>query len=43
VLRRMFGLKRNKTRGGWRNLHDDELYNFYSLPNINRNIKLRMK
>jgi hypothetical protein len=27
--------------GGWRKLHNEELHNFYSSPNIIRNIKSR--
>jgi hypothetical protein len=30
VLRRIFGLKRNKLMGGWRKLHNEELHNLYS-------------
>jgi hypothetical protein len=29
--------------GDWRKLHNDELHNFCSLPNIIRMIKLRMR
>jgi hypothetical protein len=29
VLRRIFGQKRNKVRGGWRKLHNEELHNLY--------------
>jgi hypothetical protein len=29
--------------GGWRKLHDEELHKLYSLPNIIRMIKLRMR
>jgi hypothetical protein len=39
VLRRIFGPKRNEVRGGWRKLHNEELHNLYSSPNIIRNIK----
>jgi hypothetical protein len=41
VLRRIFGPKRGKVTGGWRKLHNEELHNFYSSPNINRMIKSR--
>jgi hypothetical protein len=33
VLRRIFGSKRNEVKGGWRNLHNEELHNLYSSPN----------
>jgi hypothetical protein len=39
VLRRIFGPKRNGVTGGFRNLHNEELYNFYFLPSIIRMIK----
>jgi hypothetical protein len=39
VLRRIFGPKRNETRGGWRKLHNEELRKLYSLPSIIRMIK----
>jgi hypothetical protein len=42
VLRRIFGLKRDNVRGQWRKLHNKELCDWYSLPNIIRIIKLRM-
>jgi hypothetical protein len=41
VLRRIFGLKRAEITGGWRKLHNEELRNFYSSPNIIRMIKSR--
>jgi hypothetical protein len=34
VLRKMFGLKRNKVTGEWKKLHNEELHNLYSSPNI---------
>jgi hypothetical protein len=40
VLRRIFGPKREED-GSWRKLHNDELYNLYSSPNIVRVIKSR--
>jgi hypothetical protein len=40
VLRRIFGLKKEVT-GDWRKLHNEELNNLYSSPNINRMIKSR--
>jgi hypothetical protein len=39
VLRRIFGLKRGEVMGGWRKLHNKELHNLYSSPNISRMIK----
>jgi hypothetical protein len=41
VLRRIFGSKRNEMTGGWRKLHNKELHNLYSSPNIIRMIKSR--
>jgi hypothetical protein len=38
VLRRIFGPKR-EIDGWWRKLHDDELHDLYSLPNVVRMIK----
>jgi hypothetical protein len=32
VLRRIFGLKRDGVRGGWRKLHNEELHNLYPSP-----------
>jgi hypothetical protein len=40
VLRRTFGPKREED-GSWRKLHNDELHNLYSSPNIVRVIKWR--
>jgi hypothetical protein len=40
VLRKIFGPKREED-GSWRKLHNDELHNLYSSPNIVRVIKLR--
>ena len=34
VLRRVFGPKRDKVTGEWRKLHNEELSDLYSLPNI---------
>jgi hypothetical protein len=39
VLRRIFGPKREEVAGGWRRLHNEELYNLYVLLNIIRVIK----
>jgi hypothetical protein len=41
VLRRIFGHKREEVAGGWRRLHNEELLNLYTSPNIVRVIKLR--
>jgi hypothetical protein len=40
VLRKIFGPKREED-GLWRKLHNDELHNLYSLPNIVTGIKSR--
>jgi hypothetical protein len=34
VLRKMFGPKRDEITGEWRKLHNEELNNLYSSPNI---------
>jgi len=34
VPRRIFGPKRNKVTGEWRKLHNEELNDLYSSPNI---------
>jgi hypothetical protein len=39
VLRRIFGLTRDKVPGEWRERHIEELNDFYSSPNIVRMIK----
>jgi len=41
VLRRIFGLKRDEVTGEWRKLHNEELNDLYSSPNIVRVIKSR--
>jgi hypothetical protein len=41
LLRRIFGLKRDEVRGGWRKLHNEELHNLYISPSIIRVIKHR--
>ena len=38
---RVFGPKRAEVTGEWRKLHNDELNNLYSLPNIVRVVKSR--
>jgi hypothetical protein len=40
-LRRIFGLKRDGVMGEWRKLHNEELHNLYSSPDIIRQIKSR--
>jgi hypothetical protein len=42
VLRRVFGLKRDEVTGQWRKLHNEELNDRYSLPNIVRVVKSRI-
>jgi hypothetical protein len=39
VLRKIFGPKRDEVTGDWRELHNEELNNFYSPQNIIRVIK----
>jgi hypothetical protein len=39
VLRRISGPKRNEVTGYWRKLHNEELHNLYSSPNIIRMIR----
>ena len=41
VLRTIFGLRREEVTGEWRRLHNEELNDFYSSPNIVRVIKSR--
>jgi hypothetical protein len=41
VLRRKFRPKRDEVTGDWRKLHNEELRNFCSLPDIIRMIKSR--
>jgi len=41
VLRRIFGPRRDEVTGEWRGLHNGELNDFYSSPNIVRVIKSR--
>jgi hypothetical protein len=42
VQRRIFGPKRKEVMGGWRRLHNEELHNLYTSPNVIRVIKLRI-
>ena len=41
VLRRIFGSRRDEVTGEWMRLHNEELNNLYSSPNIVRVIKSR--
>jgi hypothetical protein len=41
MLRRIFGPKWDEVTGQWRNLHNEELNDLYSSPNIFRIIKSR--
>jgi hypothetical protein len=43
VLRRIAGPKRNVITGGWRKLHNEELYKLYASPNITRTKESRMR
>jgi hypothetical protein len=38
MLRRIFGTKRDEVTGEWRKLHNGELHNLYSSPDIIRQI-----
>jgi hypothetical protein len=41
VLRRIFGAKRDEVTGEWRKLHNEELHNLCSSPDIIRQVKSR--
>jgi hypothetical protein len=41
VLGKIFGSKRDDVIGGWRKLHNEELFDLYSLPSIIRIVNLR--
>jgi hypothetical protein len=41
MLRRIFGPRSDEVTGDWRKLHNEELHNLYSSPNIIRMIKSR--
>jgi hypothetical protein len=43
VLRRIFGPKREEVAGGWTRLHNEELHNLYTSPNIIRVITARVE
>ena len=42
MLRRIFGHRRDEVTGEWRRLHNEELNDLYSSPNIVRVIKSRI-
>jgi hypothetical protein len=39
VLRRIFEPKRDEVTGEWRKMHNEELHNLYSSPDIIRQVK----
>jgi hypothetical protein len=41
VFRRIFGIRRDEVTGEWRRLHNEELNDLYSSPNVVRVIKSR--
>jgi hypothetical protein len=41
VLRRILGLRGDEVTGGWRNLHNEQIYYLHCLPGIIRTIKSR--
>jgi hypothetical protein len=41
VLKRIFGPKRDEVTGEWRKLHNAQLHNLYSSPDIIRQVKSR--
>jgi hypothetical protein len=41
ILRRIFGPKRDEVTGEWRKLHNEDLHNLYSSPDIIRQVKSR--
>jgi hypothetical protein len=40
VLRRIFGPRRDEVMGEWRKLHNEELHNLYSSPDIISQVKV---
>jgi hypothetical protein len=43
VLRGIFGPKRDKVKGGWRKLNNEDLHNLYFSPSVIRMIKTRTR
>jgi hypothetical protein len=43
ALRAIFGPKRDEVTGGWRELHNEELHNLYSLRSTIKMIKSRRR
>ena len=41
MLRRIFGPRRDEVMGEWRRLHNEELNDLYSSPNIEQVIKFK--
>jgi hypothetical protein len=41
VLKKIFRAKRDEVTGEWRRLHNEELYDLYSAPNVIRLLKSR--
>ena len=41
MSRRVFGPERDEVKGNWRKLHNEELSDLYSLPNVVRVVKSR--
>jgi hypothetical protein len=41
VLRRIIGSKRDEATGEWGKMHNEELHNLYSSPDIIRQVKSR--
>jgi hypothetical protein len=41
VLRRKFGSNGDEVTGGWRKLHNEELHNLYSSPNMIKSNRMR--